>query len=81
MRPAWALLLLPLAACRPESHGVRVWVRVPAQDARDLPHHRVPFEGDVEVPAGSSPRVLRPHADVEVLVPADEPLPRGIRTQ
>jgi hypothetical protein len=35
----------------------------------------------VHVPAGSEPRVLRPHDRVEVEVPEDEELPRGVKVE
>lgn len=35
----------------------------------------------VHVPANSEPRVLRPHDTVEVEVPEDEALPRGVRVE
>ena len=73
MRRAWMLLLVPVAACRPVSREVRV--------PGDLPPPSPPVESKLEVPAGAMPRVLRPHASVEVYVPADEALPHGIRTQ
>lgn len=34
---------------------------------------------DVEVPPGSSPATLRPDPRVQVLVPHDEVLPRGMK--
>jgi hypothetical protein len=62
MQRAW--LLVPLAlgmlACRPDTHGRKV---------------------EVHVPAGSEPRVLQPHPSVEVEVPADEVLPRAVKTE
>lgn len=36
---------------------------------------------EVQVPAGSEPRVLQPHPTVEVEVPDDEALPRGVKVE
>jgi hypothetical protein len=78
------LLVLAAAACRPASYGARVDVLMPRSDVvrqgRALPGRPKPLEGHVavrvDVPAGSTPRVLRPDPRYEVIVPADdEPYP------
>lgn len=77
MRRAWMLSLVAVAGCRPDVHGTRL--QVPLEDAVLLEAHDEAPRVVVQVPPGSTPRVLRPHSSVKVQVPADEPLPRGIR--
>lgn len=79
LRRALVLATLAAASCRPESYGEPMRVRVPVEDTVTLPQ---PSRADVplvEVPEGSHPRVLRPHPNVKVEVPDDEPLPRRMR--
>ena len=79
LRGALALAWLSAAACRPETYGEPMVVRVPVEDSLAP---RQPSRADlplVEVPAGSRPRVLRPSPTVAVEVPADAPLTRAMR--
>lgn len=79
---AWLLLA---AACRPETPShVRVLVP-PGDPARGIPPpplRSVRPDVRLELPPGSSPRVLRPDPEhVEVTVPADAPQSRSMKSR
>lgn len=74
-----AVVVLSAAACRPESHGQRIEVRVPLGDVDGGSPALERSKAAVDVAPGSAPRVLRPHPSVRVQVPADEPRPRAMK--
>lgn len=63
-------MVLASAGCRPASYGKDVVVVVPSD---------TPSDGPEAEPPGPRARVLYPAYEIQVMVPADQIMPRGIK--
>jgi len=86
MRRSVLILVMAGAACRPDTYGQGVHVQLPAAEmegsatgGRGRGSRGVHPAYQVQIPSGSSPNTLRPDSRMQVLVPHDEVLPRGMK--
>ncbi len=86
MRSIVLASLMVMVGCGPRPRGKPAVVQVPVADAQggspaaELRKIAGPRPtAQVEIPAGSTPSTLRPDPRVQVHVPHDEVLPRGVK--